>query len=43
MSNVITLLSRLLSALFTAQPATTEPDELSLRDWADLPSHHPSA
>lgn len=43
MSSAITLLSRLFAALFTADQATIEPDCMSLRDWADLPPHHPSA
>ncbi len=43
MSNVITLLGRLLNALFAADTAPVEPDGMSLHDWADLPSHHPSA
>lgn len=43
MSNVIVLLSRLFTALFTSDQAVVEPDCMSLHDWADLPSHHPSA
>jgi hypothetical protein len=43
MSNVITLLSRLLTALFSSDAASVQPDDMSLHDWADLPSHHPSA
>ena len=42
MSNVITLLSRLLTALFTSDAVSVEPDSMSLHDWADLPAHHPS-
>lgn len=43
MSTVITLLGRLFAALLTAEAASVEPDSMSLRDWADLPAHHPSA
>lgn len=42
MSNVITLLSRLFTALFTPDQGPIEPDSMSLHDWADLPPHHPS-
>jgi hypothetical protein len=43
MSNVITLLNRLWTAVFTSDVASVEPDSMSLHDWADLPAHHPSA
>ena len=43
MSNLITLLGRLFATLFAADPAPLDPDSLSLRDWADLPAHHPSS
>ena len=43
MSNVITLLSRLFTALFREDRVPVDLDSMSLHDWADLPSHHPSA
>jgi hypothetical protein len=43
MSNVVTLLNRLFTALFAVDSAPVEPDDMSLHDWADLPPHHPSA
>jgi hypothetical protein len=42
MSNIITLLSRLFTALLASDPAPVDPDSMSLHDWADLPAHHPS-
>ena len=42
MSNIITLLSRLFTALLAQDQASIDPDSLSLHDWADLPAHHPS-
>lgn len=41
MSSLIALVHRLVAALFTAQPIPTDPDTMSLHDWADLPAHHP--
>jgi hypothetical protein len=43
MSNIITLLNRLFTALLTSESSPVDPDSMSLHDWADLPSHHPSA
>jgi hypothetical protein len=43
MSNIISRLTRLLTALFTSDATSIEPDSMSLHDWADLPAHHPSA
>ena len=42
MSNIITLLSRLFTALLEQDQAPVDPDSMSLHDWADLPAHHPS-
>ncbi|WP_240231582.1 hypothetical protein [Devosia lacusdianchii] len=41
MSSILTILSRLLAVFAPADRAPTDPDTLSLRDWADLPVHHP--
>ncbi len=43
MSNILTLLNRLFTALLTVDPAQPDPDSMSLHEWADLPAHHPSA
>lgn len=32
---------RRLAALFAKPPQKLEPEYLSMRDWADLPPHHP--
>lgn len=42
MSNLVTMLRRLLARLSVTGPAPVDPDALSPRDWADLPTHHPS-
>lgn len=41
MSTILTILRRLQAAFAPAGGAPTDPDTLSLRDWADLPVHHP--
>lgn len=43
MSNAITLVRRLVASLFTVPSLPTDPDTMSLHDWADLPVHHPRA
>lgn len=40
MLNLARFLSRLLRIGAARQPPR-HPDEMSLRDWADLPPHHP--
>jgi hypothetical protein len=42
MSIISTWLRRLLGTRITARPSATNPDAMSLREWADLPPHHPS-
>lgn len=42
MSSLLQLIGRLFAALSAAAPAQPDPDSMSLRDWADLPAHHPS-
>ena len=41
MSSLINIVHRLAAALFTAPAILTDPDTMSLHDWADLPAHHP--
>jgi hypothetical protein len=41
MSKLATLVRRLVSSLLTAPRASTDPETMALRDWADLPAHHP--
>lgn len=42
MSKLSTIFSRLVAALFSTQRVPPEPETMSLRDWADLPPHHPA-
>lgn len=42
MSSLLQLIGRLVAALSAATPSAPDPESMSLRDWADLPSHHPS-
>jgi len=41
MSTLIQLLGRLFADLFSSDSISHDPDTMSLRDWADLPAHHP--
>ena len=41
MSSLIKIVHRLVAALFTAPSTPTNPDTMSLHDWADLPAYHP--
>ena len=41
MSSLIKTVHRLVAALFTAPSTPTNPDTMSLHDWADLPAYHP--
>ena len=41
MSSLLKTVRRLASALFTTPAIPTDPDTMSLHDWADLPAHHP--
>lgn len=43
MSTLMQALGRLFAGLFSADPAPLDPEAMTLRDWADLPAHHPSA
>lgn len=42
MSNLISLLGRLVASLFSTPCKPLDPDDMALRDWADLPPHHPA-
>ena len=42
MSNLTAILGRLFAGLFSSDRATLDPESLSLRQWADLPAHHPA-
>ncbi|SFB99542.1 hypothetical protein [Devosia psychrophila] len=41
MSNLIRILNRLVAALFSSERIQPDPENMCLRDWADLPAHHP--
>ena len=41
MSSLVNLLRRLAAAVFTPPRAVADPETMPLRDWADLPVHHP--
>lgn len=41
MSSLIGIISRLVAQLFRRERPTLGPEDMSLRDWADLPAHHP--
>ena len=41
MSSLIKTVNRLVAALFTTPRIPTDPDTMSLHDWADLPAYHP--
>ena len=41
MSNLIQNLGRLVASLFSSEPIQPDPENMCLRDWADLPAHHP--
>lgn len=42
MSNLLSLLHRLLAALVAPVSSASPADAMSLHDWADLPVHHPN-
>lgn len=42
MSIMLSRFGRLFATLFAAGPSSVDPETMSLRDWADLPAHHPS-
>lgn len=41
MSTMLIAIRRLLAAFAPTTLKTTDPEALSLHDWADLPVHHP--
>lgn len=41
MSNLWNFLTRQLVAWLSSDSKPLEPESMSLRDWADLPPHHP--
>lgn len=41
MSIIARLVRRLATPVVTRDRVATNPDTMSLRDWADLPPHHP--
>lgn len=41
MSSLIKTVYRLAAALFTPPATPSDPDMMSLHDWADLPAYHP--
>ena len=41
MSNLVHTIMRRVSGLFAREPVPLDPDSMALRDWADLPPHHP--
>ncbi|WEK04050.1 MAG: hypothetical protein P0Y65_17975 [Candidatus Devosia phytovorans] len=41
MSSILATIGRLVATWFAAERGGIHPDEMSLHDWADLPSHHP--
>ena len=41
MSSLFNFLRRVLGNLLAQREQSTDLDGLSLRDWADLPPHHP--
>jgi hypothetical protein len=42
MSSLLPRLQRLFAGLFSTPRLPLDPENMSLRDWADLPVHHPS-
>ena len=42
MSTLLSQLGRLFAGLFASDTAPVDPEAMTLRDWADLPAHHPS-
>ena len=43
MSSLKSLLGRLVASLLSPGRASSEPESMSLHDWADLPAHHPAS
>jgi hypothetical protein len=41
MSSITTRVRRLVASLFSAPRIPADPETMTLRDWADLPPHHP--
>jgi hypothetical protein len=41
MSNLLRTIAAWFALQSTARPTSTQPDDMSIRDWADLPPHHP--
>ena len=41
MSSLLNLVHRLVAALFATPRIPTDPETMSLHDWADLPAYHP--
>ena len=41
MSNLMSLLGRLVASLFSSARMPLDPEDMALHDWADLPVHHP--
>lgn len=41
MSTMLERLARSLASLLTTRKALPDTDRMSLREWADLPIHHP--
>lgn len=42
MSSLFQIFARLVAGLFQGERGGTDPDTMSLHDWADLPVHHPA-
>ena len=41
MSILKQLINRLVASVFSRDRIPLDPESLALRDWADLPAHHP--
>ncbi len=41
MSKLTTRVRHLVASLFITRRIPADPETMSLRDWADLPAHHP--
>lgn len=41
MLNLLRHIRGLLATRLACEPAPLHPDQMSLRDWSDLPPHHP--
>lgn len=43
MSILFRIFGRLVAVLFSSERVAREPETMDLRDWADLPAHHPDS